>query len=189
MVMETPIPKCGRDEEKTTKLDISSFLLVLSSERAAWESAGVERHDAGSKSLTLGQLGLTTGWLAEHGGAVAALDNGGGVGEDGAACQCWSAMITIGRSVSSQVSVLLPCNPRIHADTLPLAASSYRTRHLRDLEASGALDVHEERVGLGDNLLELVGSGLHVGRSVEEVNSESLSVSECYMDYGQWRDR
>ena len=64
------------------------------------------------------------------------------------------------------------------------------TEHnLRDLEASGALDVHEERVGLGDNLLELVGSGLHVGRSVEEVNSESLSVSECYMDYGQWRDR
>lgn len=43
------------------------------------------------ESLTLGQLGLTTGWLAEDGGAVAALDDGGGVGEDGAASQCCSA--------------------------------------------------------------------------------------------------
>jgi len=105
VVMETPIPKCGRDEEKTTKLDISSFLLVLSSERAAWESAGVERHDAGSKSLTLGQLGLTTGWLAEHGGAVAALNNGGGVGEDGAACQRCSCS----RPALIRVSSPCPC--------------------------------------------------------------------------------
>lgn len=34
--------------------------------------------------LTLGKLGLTTGWLAENGGARAALDDGGSVGEDGA---------------------------------------------------------------------------------------------------------
>ena len=34
--------------------------------------------------LTLGQLGLTTGWLAQNGGARAALDDGGGMGEDDA---------------------------------------------------------------------------------------------------------
>ena len=63
------------------------------------------------------------------------------------------------------------------------------TEHnLRDLEASGALDVHEERVGLGDDLLELVGSGVNVRGSVEEVDSESLSVSRCGVGCGQWRD-
>ena len=45
------------------------------------------------------------------------------------------------------------------------------------METSWALDVHEERVWLGDNLLELVGSGVNVRRSVEEIDSESLGVS------------
>lgn len=43
-----------------------------------------------------------------------------------------------------------------------------------DLEASRALDVHEERVGLGHNLLELVGASLNLGGGVEKVNSENL---------------
>lgn len=38
--------------------------------------------------------------------------------------------------------------------------------HVRDLETSWALDIHEERVGLGHNLLELVGSGLNLSGSV-----------------------
>jgi hypothetical protein len=37
---------------------------------------------------------------------------------------------------------------------------------VRDLETSWALDIHEERVGLGHNLLELVGSGLNLSGSV-----------------------
>lgn len=77
--------------------------------------------------LTLSELGLAAGRLAEDGGARAALDNGGGVREDGG-----------------------------------------------DLEASRALDVHEERVGLGHNLLELVGASLNLGRGVEKVNGENL---------------
>ena len=40
--------------------------------------------DCRTQELTLGQLGLTTGWLAKNGSAVTALDNGGSVGEDGA---------------------------------------------------------------------------------------------------------
>lgn len=39
-------------------------------------------------------------------------------------------------------------------------------QYLRDLETSWALDIHEERVGLGHNLLELVGSGLNLSGSV-----------------------
>jgi len=42
------------------------------------------------------------------------------------------------------------------------------------LEASWALDIHEERVWLGDDLLELVGTGLDLGGTVEEIDSESL---------------
>ena len=38
--------------------------------------------------------------------------------------------------------------------------------NVRDLETSWALDIHEERVGLGHNLLELVGSGLNLSGSV-----------------------
>ena len=34
--------------------------------------------------LTLGQLGLSSGWLTQDRGAVTALNDGGGVGEDGA---------------------------------------------------------------------------------------------------------
>jgi hypothetical protein len=49
--------------------------------------------------------------------------------------------------------------------------------HGGDLEAAGALDVHEERVGLGHNLLELVGAGLGLGGGVEEVNSEGLGLA------------
>jgi hypothetical protein len=49
-----------------------------------------------------------------------------------------------------------------------------RCGNSRDLEASWALDVHEERVWLGNNLLQLVGSSLSLGGSVEEVDSESL---------------
>jgi len=45
-----------------------------------------------------------------------------------------------------------------------------------DLEAAGALDVHEERVGLGHDLLELVGAGLSLGGGVEEVDSENLGM-------------
>jgi len=45
--------------------------------------------------LTLGQLGLTTGWLAENGGARAALNDGGSVGEDGAkGCQSGVSSLT-----------------------------------------------------------------------------------------------
>lgn len=43
-----------------------------------------------------------------------------------------------------------------------------------DGEAPRALDVHEERVGLRDNLLELVGTSLGRSRSVDEVDGENL---------------
>ena len=46
-------------------------------------------------------------------------------------------------------------------------------RNSRNLEAAGALDVHEERVGFRHNLLELVGAGVNVGGAVEKVNGES----------------
>lgn len=44
-----------------------------------------------------------------------------------------------------------------------------------DGEAAGALDVHEERVGVLHKSLELVAASLLLGRGVEEVNGESLS--------------
>ena len=47
-------------------------------------------------------------------------------------------------------------------------------RDSRDLEAAGALDVHEERVGLGDDLLELVSARVGLGGTVEEIDGESL---------------
>jgi hypothetical protein len=43
-----------------------------------------------------------------------------------------------------------------------------------DLEASGALDVHEERSGRLDKLLQLVLSGLSFGGRVEEIDGENL---------------
>lgn len=46
-----------------------------------------------------------------------------------------------------------------------------------DGKAPRALDVHEERVGLRDNLLELVGTSLNRGRSVDEVDGENLGAS------------
>jgi hypothetical protein len=55
--------------------------------------------------------------------------------------------------------------------------ATLKRNDLRDLETSRALDVHEERVGLGDNLLELVSSGLDLSGSVKEIDSESLGVS------------
>jgi hypothetical protein len=58
-----------------------------------------------------------------------------------------------------RVSIQCSCNDR---------SSSLTTEqlHVRDLETSWALDIHEERVGLGHNLLELVGSGLNLSGSV-----------------------
>ena len=53
----------------------------------------------------------------------------------------------------------------------------------RNLEASWALDVHEERVWLRDDLLKLVGSGLDVGGTVEEIDSESLFVSATLLSH------
>jgi hypothetical protein len=43
-----------------------------------------------------------------------------------------------------------------------------------DLEASGALDVHEERSGRLDKLLQLVLSGLSFSGRVEEIDGENL---------------
>lgn len=96
------------------------------------------------KKPTLGELGLTAGWLAENGSARAALDDGRRVGEDGG-----------------------------------------------DLEAAGALNVHEERVGDRHNLLELVGAGLNLRGGVEKVNGESLGLArsdgDCWlMDTMVW---
>lgn len=93
--------------------------------------------------LTLGQLSLTTGWLAKDSGAVTAGNNGGSMGEDGAVVR---------------------------------TRSKCQKNGSRDLEASRALDVHEERVWLRDDLLKLVGSGVNVRRSVEEIDSESLGL-------------
>ena len=91
------------------------------------------------------------------------------------------ACVGVGRRSRPLLSIGTPL-PSVYPPKARLAASPLRactrevisTAHLRDLEASGALDVHEERVGLGDDLLELVGSGVNVGRSVEEIDSESL---------------
>lgn len=49
--------------------------------------------------------------------------------------------------------------------------------HSRDGKAPRALDVHEERVGLRDNLLELVGTSLDRGRSVDEVDGKNLRAN------------
>lgn len=46
--------------------------------------------------------------------------------------------------------------------------------HSGDLEASGALDVHEEGSGRLDKLLQLVLSGLSFGGRVEKVDGENL---------------
>jgi len=61
-------------------------------------------------------------------------------------------------TVYQQMSIIAP---------RPRSCWSRDMHDLRDLETSWALDVHEERVGLGHNLLELVGSGLDLGGSVK----------------------
>ena len=48
-----------------------------------------------------------------------------------------------------------------------------------DSKAARALDVHEERVGVLNQTLELVAASLMLGRRVDEVDSESL-VSVAY---------
>lgn len=62
--------------------------------------------------------------------------------------------------------------------TTPTNAIQTKTRHSRDLEASRALNVHEERSRTLNKGLQLVLSGLRLGRGVEEIDGQNLKKSE-----------
>lgn len=122
-------------------------------------------------TLTFSQLGLTTGGLAKSGGASLALNDGRGVGEDSAVG--YSQTVQSGRgSVKKKVEAQKETIVSIR----PITPYMFNI-HSRDGKAPRALDVHEERVGLRDNLLELVGTSLNRGRSVDEVDGENLGAS------------
>jgi hypothetical protein len=110
------------------------------------------------RRLTLGQLGLSSARLAQDGRAGSTLNDGRGVREDGGDLETTRALIELKRRAIDTGSAKL--------------APALRTRSL-DL-IGPHLDVHEERPGGLDELLELVLSELGLGGGVEEVNSESL---------------
>jgi hypothetical protein len=97
------------------------------------------------------------------------------MGEDGAVYQRYSLHQSRSRPISSPHPVRRKKGVDIYVLTCTFA--SYKDIHSRNLETSWALDIHEERVWLGDDLLELVGSGLDIGGTVKEIDSESLVVS------------
>lgn len=108
------------------------------------------------RRLTLGQLGLSSARLAQDGRAGSTLNDGRGVREDGGDLETTRALIGYKRRATDARSAKL--------------APAWSSRFLTDAH----LDVHEERPGGLDELLELVLSELGLGGGVEEVNSESL---------------
>jgi hypothetical protein len=106
--------------------------------------------------LTLGQLGLSSARLAKDGRAGSTLNDGRGVREDGGDLETTRALMDFKRRAVDTRS----------AKRSPASRSSFL--------AGAHLDVHEERPGGLDELLELVLSELGLGGGVEEVNSESL---------------